>query len=88
MITRIIIGLVIAAFGAVLVIKTFWFYEFFGSMDWAEKYLGGGGSRLAYKLIGILISFIGFMVATNLWNAFLNATLGSIFHLPNQPSVQ
>ncbi|MBU2566830.1 hypothetical protein KKG46_04720 [Patescibacteria group bacterium] len=79
MFTRIIIGLVLVVFGAILVIKTNGFMDFFGSMDWADRYLGGGGSRLMYKLLGILASIIGFMVMFDLWDNFLNATLGSLF---------
>jgi hypothetical protein len=81
MFVRILIGVILVALGAVLVIRTNSFMDFFGSMDWADRYLGGGGSRLMYKLIGIVLCLVGFMVATNLWNAFLQATLGSL--LPN-----
>ena len=76
---RILIGLVLVAAGIFMVIKTRMLMGFFGTIDWAEQKLGGGGSNLLYKLIGILVCFIGFMVATNLWNAFLQATLGSLF---------
>jgi hypothetical protein len=76
---RILIGLVIAAIGAYMVIKTRKMLEFFGPIPWADAHLGGGGTNLMYKLIGIVAIFIGFMVATNLWNAFMQATLGSMF---------
>ena len=79
---RILVGLVLVAIGAFLVIKTHTFMEFFGTSDWAERNLGS--SSLLYKLIGIGVCFIGFMVATNLWTAFLNATLGSLLGL-NRP---
>ncbi|MFZ6015758.1 MAG: hypothetical protein ACOYUZ_05415 [Patescibacteria group bacterium] len=78
MITRIIFGLIIVALGAVMVIYTNKFYDFFGSMNWADRYLGAGGSRLMYKFIGIIVSLVGFMWMTNLWEPFLKATLGSI----------
>ena len=79
---RVLIGLAIVGGGVFLVLKTEIILGFFGTVDWAERKLGGGGSRLFYKLLGILICFIGFMVATNLWNAFLEATLGSIVPKP------
>ncbi len=79
MITRIIIGLLIVLVGAIIVIKTSKFQDIFGSIAWADRNLGS--SNFAYKLIGLLICFIGFMVATNLWNAFLMATIGSLFGL-------
>ncbi len=77
MLARIIIGLILVALGAIMVIKTKKFQEFFGEMAWTYKYLGAGGTRLMYNFIGLLLCFIGFMVMTNLWGAFLNATLGS-----------
>jgi hypothetical protein len=80
---RILIGLAIATGGAFIVIKTRKMMDFFGPIGWAEQKLGGGGSALVYKVIGLLFCFIGFMVATDLWNAFLQATLGSL--LPRQP---
>lgn len=77
MFARILIGLLLVAGGALMVIKTSKFQDFFGEMAWSYKYLGAGGTRIMYKFIGLLLCFIGFMVMTNLWNAFLNATLGS-----------
>ena len=81
MFLQIIIGLVLVIVGAAVTIKANQVYEWFGSMDWADHYLGAGGSRLMYRLIGILMCLIGFMVATNLWGAFLHATLGSWLNL-------
>ena len=81
---HILIGVVVAAIGFVFVWKTRKFIETFGSIDWADQKLGGGGTMLIYKSIGILLIFVGFMVATGLWGAFLEATLGGIF--PKQTS--
>ncbi len=75
---RIAIGLAMVAIGAFFVIRTSVFRDFFGEVPFAEKYLGSGGTNLFYKLLGIGITLIGFIIATNLWNAFLNATLGSV----------
>ncbi|MBU2612875.1 hypothetical protein KJ925_00250 [Patescibacteria group bacterium] len=76
---RTLIGLAIASAGTFMVLKTRVILGFFGPVAWADAKLGGGGSNLFYKLIGIVIALIGFLVATNLWEAFLQATLGSIF---------
>ncbi len=81
MFLQIAIGLVLVVIGAAITIKANQVYEWFGSMDWADRYLGAGGSRLMYRLIGIIMCLIGFMVATNLWGAFLHATLGSWLNL-------
>ena len=59
----IIIGLLIMAVGALLVIKTEWFLENFGRMSWFEDKLGSeGGSRLGYKILGIIAIFIGIVL--------------------------
>ncbi|MDD2807321.1 MAG: hypothetical protein PHW95_02255 [Patescibacteria group bacterium] len=83
MLGKIILGLIVAVAGAIITIKAEWIYQNFGGIPSAEKYLGTeGGSRLAYKLIGVLISIIGFMIVTNLINvvllAFFNAFFGGL----------
>lgn len=62
-----------------MVIKTRAVLSFFGPIDWAERKLGGGGSYLLYKVIGIIGALIGLIVAANLWEWFLEVTLGSLF---------
>jgi len=84
MFTRILIGTVLVIVGFVIVWKTRKFIESFGSIAWADAKLGGGGTSIMYKTIGIILIFVGFMWATNLWTAFLEATLGSWF-FPKAP---
>ena len=73
-------GILATAAGITLVIKSTWFYENFGSIAWAEEHLGSsGGSRLMYKLIGLIMIFIGFLLITGQFGGFLGATLGKIF---------
>ena len=79
---RILIGLILVAIGTAMVWKTAQFRDFFGNVPFAEKYLGGGGTNLFYKFLGITIILVGFLWATNLWAAFLQATLGSLFPSP------
>jgi len=80
MIGRIILGLIIAAIGAVITIKSEWIYQNFGPIPSADKYLGTeGGSRLAYKLIGIGASVVGFLIMTNLIEAVLTGIIRFIF---------
>jgi len=76
---RILLGLGIAGVGSFLVIQTKIFLDFFGHSEWADSKFGGGGTNLLYKTIGLLLVFIGFMVMTNLWGAFMEATVGSFF---------
>jgi hypothetical protein len=82
-ILRILIGLVVAAGGAFMTIRTRKIIDFFGPISWIEQKVGFGSSALFYKLFGIAIALIGFLIATNLWDAFLQATLGGLFpHTP------
>lgn len=76
---RILVGLGITTVGAFIVIRTRTFADFFGMIEWAEAKLGGGGTYLLYKVIGIIAAFIGIVVTTNLWDWFLEVTLGSLF---------
>ena len=74
------VGFIATVIGAVVVIKAEWFYENFGSIAWAEEHLGSsGGSRLMYKLIGIIMIFFGFLMITGQFTSFLGATVGKIF---------
>ena len=76
MLARILIGAVVTGLGLILVLKTEWILDFFGSVEWAER--NAGGSRMFYRLLGALVSILGFLVITNLWQPFLEATLGSL----------
>ena len=75
---RILIGLAVTGIGGFIVIRTRVILDFFGTVSWAEEKLGGGGSNLLYKTVGLIVCFIGIMVATDLWDAFLRATIGSL----------
>jgi hypothetical protein len=75
---RILIGVAVASVGAIFVIKTRKMMDFFGPIGWAEQKLGGGGSVLMYKVIGLVACVIGLIIAADLWDAFLEATIGSI----------
>lgn len=69
---HIILGILITAIGVYLVLKTEWFLENFGRISWFEDKLGSeGGSRLGYKLVGIIIIFIGIIVLTGSGTAFM-----------------
>ena len=77
---RYFIGIFIVLIGCLLILKTEWFLENFGTIGWAEANLGtSGGSRLMYKLIGLLGIFIGFLLITNMFQGFIMGTLGKVF---------
>jgi len=88
MVGRIIIGLVLVAVGFLVVWKTEWINQNFGSIAWAEaKFGGSGGSRLLYKLIGLTSIFIGFLTVTNLHRVFFVAAFGWLFGMNQEPTL-
>ena len=75
-------GPLLIAFGVLLVIKTEWFVENLGHNAWAEEHLGGsGGTRLMYKLSGILLIFGTMMWVTGMLGPLVMSTIGSLFGL-------
>ena len=68
---HIIVGLLVAAFGFLLVWKTVVFLDIVGRIDWAEERFGGGGTTTFLKLLGVLFIFIGFTITVNLHVAVL-----------------
>lgn len=73
-------GLIIAAIGFVIVWKSDWLLNNMGRIDWADRHLGSeGGTRLMYKLIGIIIILAGFLQATNLGGVFIKWVITGIF---------
>lgn len=62
---EILLGILIMAMGLWLVVKTEWMMSNFGRIAWFEEKLGTeGGSRLGYKLVGILFIIVGTIVMT------------------------
>ncbi len=59
--------------------KTDAFYSMLGSVDWADRTLGGGGSRTFYKLLGVGILIIGVMIMTNLFEIIVGGFIRSLF---------
>ena len=45
--------------------------DFIGTINFAEKAFAGG-SRSFYKLLGVILTMIGFLIITNLHLGFLN----------------
>ena len=82
---HIILGLLITAVGVSLVLKTEWFLNNFGRISWFEDKLGSaGGSRLGYKLTGIIIIFIGIIVLTGSGTSFMEWLVSPLTQY-NQP---
>lgn len=65
-------GLVGLAIGVAIVIKSESMLNAFGRIQFFEEKLGAeGGSRLGYKLLGMLIIFISILMITGLINGFM-----------------
>ncbi|MEW6610373.1 MAG: hypothetical protein AB1352_01945 [Patescibacteria group bacterium] len=84
---RIFLGLLMIVGGALLTLKANWIVANFGYSEFAEsKIKMYGGSRLLWKLIGIITIFIGFLVVTNLYGdlimMFFGSTLGGLKRTP------
>lgn len=74
------VGIFAIAVGIILVIKTDWFLENFGTIDWAEAHLGTeGGTRLMYKLIGLACIFLSLMGMTGLLGSVILSIFGPLF---------
>lgn len=77
-----IVGIIAIIVGIILIIKTEWFVENFGSSAWAEAHLGtSGGTRLLYKLIGLAMIVLSLMGMTGILGNIIIGTLGSLFGL-------
>lgn len=60
--------------------KANWLYENFGGVEWAEAKFGlYGGSRIFYKLMGILIIVVGLLAMTGLLGPVIMGTIGKLF---------
>ncbi len=76
---NIFLGLLLLVGGLFFVIKTEWFLSNFGRISWFEAKLGAeGGSRLGYKIIGMVLIFFGLLVMTGLIGGFLNWVLSPL----------
>lgn len=69
---QIIVGILMTLAGASLVLKTEWYLQTFGRIAWFDEKLGSeGGSRLGYKLMGVLVLFIGIILMTGSGDSFM-----------------
>lgn len=80
-ILRVLLGIAVMAVGGGIVYKTDLLRSWLGNVDWAEEHLGSGGTRLFYKLAGVMVCFIGIMITTNMISDILNG-IASIFVHP------
>jgi hypothetical protein len=82
---RIILGLIMLGAGIFMVIKSESMLRSFGSIEFFDRHLGmEGGSRLGYKLIGMMVIFIGMLVITNMIGDFMGWILSPLM-MAGQP---
>lgn len=67
-----IFGFIAVALGFLVVWKSEWIYQNFGTVDWAELHLSGG-TRLFWKLMGIALIVLSFLVMGGVVQSFLLA---------------
>jgi hypothetical protein len=80
-----ILGLIIIALGVLIVMKSEWLLSNFGGISWFEEHMHSeGGSRLGYKLIGLVLIFFGILIFTNMINGFMLWILSPLMKY-NQP---
>lgn len=76
---KILGGLIVIALGTAIIMYTEWILKNFGKVTWFEKNLGAeGGTRLGYKLIGLIIIFLGLLMITGMMDGFLNFVLSPL----------
>ncbi len=77
-----IIGILMIALAVHLIVKTESWLSGFGRIAFFERHLGTeGGSRLGYKLLGILIFFIAMLIITGMFEGFMLFILGPLLRL-------
>lgn len=80
----IIIGILLTVAGSFFVIKTEWFLQNFGRIEFFDKKLGSsGGSRLGWKLLGIIFIFIGILMMTGSGGQFWGWLLSPLIKTAN-----
>jgi hypothetical protein len=76
---NILLGLVLIIIGFLMVLKSESLLRSFGRIGFFERYLGvEGGSRLGYKLIGLLTIFIGALIMTGMIGGLLSWILSPL----------
>lgn len=75
-----ILGALMMGVGFLAVWKTNWFLENLGDIG---ELFGSGQQWLSWKLVGLVLMFLGFLVAFGLLELFFAATIGGLFGFGN-----
>ena len=79
MIMRILLGIAIIVVGYLMCLRTNWFYDILGPVDWAERAFVSGGSRFFYKLLGVAVIIVGIIVLTDLYDIIVGGFVAKVF---------
>ncbi len=75
-----ILWLIGVAIGFLIVWKSEWLYQNFGTVSWAEQHLGTeGGTRLFYKLFGMVIIIISMLGVSGMLGGLVLGIFGKMF---------
>jgi vacuolar-type H+-ATPase subunit I/STV1 len=74
-----IFGTILVIIGVLMVLRTDWFLRAIGKIAWAERVIGS--TRSFFKLLGVILIFVGLMMIFNLFGGIVYWALGPI--LPN-----
>ncbi|MEI6627048.1 MAG: hypothetical protein WCL61_00445 [bacterium] len=69
-------GLIVVLIGVAMVAKPRFFLETIGTIGFMEKFVAEGESENGWKIIGIMVIFVGFMIMTSLIQGVLYFLLG------------
>ena len=65
------IGLVGIGLGVAMVKFSYQVAGFTGRLDWIESKLGSGSTYFFYKMFGLIMIFVGLLLATGLYGPFM-----------------
>lgn len=74
---NIFIGIIGLGLGFLMAWKSDWIMNNFGRIPWAEEKLGlEGGTRIFWKILGVLVIIGSFMLIFNMWGGIFGAIFG------------
>ncbi len=68
---RILVGIAAMIGGFLMTWKSIWMAENFGEQGWMVKVFGEGHASTGYKVVGIIVIFVSFLIITGLIYNFL-----------------
>ena len=84
MLVRILIGAAVTFVGFLVVYRPRYFLDFLGNQAWVEKIFSVNDQELAYKIIGIIVIFVGVLIMTDLIYNLLGWALSPIINAGRQ----